>query len=120
MVKDWRVVLRTNAPFGLAYPERSFVVNKSGRHFSGTEKVAILMPKNEVMAELTEEAHTELKSLGISQGSEEILGAMVCNVDADRVTLFAKAAAELLDQGQTADSANRQLQDLRNHLEKLL
>ncbi len=41
---------------------------------------------------------------GISEASEEILasllGAMLCNHDADRVTLYAKAAAELLDRGQ--------------------
>ena len=37
-----------------------------------------------------------------------------------RVTLFAKAAAELLDRGQSAESANRQLQDLWDQLETLL
>jgi hypothetical protein len=61
---------------------------------------------------------------GISEGSEEILasllGAMICSADADRVTLFAKAAAELLDRGQSAESANRQLQDLWDLLETLL
>jgi hypothetical protein len=32
--------------------------------------------------------------------------------DADRVALFAKAAAELLDCGQSAESTNRQLMTL--------
>ena len=61
---------------------------------------------------------------GISEASEEILasllGAMLCDTDLDRVTLFAKAAADLLDRGQTAASANRQLQRLWNILEALL
>ena len=60
----------------------------------------------------------------ISPASEEILasllGAMICSVDADRVTLFAKAAAELLNRGQSAESANRQLQELWDLLEALL
>ncbi len=62
--------------------------------------------------------------VGISEASEEILasllGAMLCNSDVDRVTLFAKAAAELLDRGVSAESANRQLQDLWDLLEALL
>src|SRR6059058_5322650 len=59
--------------------------------------------------------HTRIakRVAGLSAASEEILasllGAMICNADADRVTLFAKAAAELLDRGQSAESANRQL-----------
>jgi hypothetical protein len=61
---------------------------------------------------------------GISEASEEILasllGAVICDADADRVALFAKAASELLDCGQSAESANRQLQDLWNLLETLL
>jgi hypothetical protein len=61
---------------------------------------------------------------GISEGSEEILasllGAMICNADADQVTLLAKACAELLDHGQSIESANRQLQDLWDLLETLL
>jgi hypothetical protein len=61
---------------------------------------------------------------GISQTSEEILasllGAMICGADADRITLFAKAAAELLDRGQSAEPANRQLQQLWDLLEALL
>jgi len=36
------------------------------------------------------------------------------------VTLFAKAAAELLDRGQSAEAANRQLQELWDLLEVLL
>jgi hypothetical protein len=61
---------------------------------------------------------------GISEASEEILasllGAMICDAEVDRVTLFAKAAAALLDRGQSAESANRQLQQLWNLLEALL
>ena len=45
---------------------------------------------------------------------------MIGNADADRVTLFAKATAELLDRGQSAESANRQLQQLWDLLEALL
>jgi hypothetical protein len=45
---------------------------------------------------------------------------MICDADADRVTLFAKAVAELLDRGQSAESANRQLQQLWDLLEALL
>jgi hypothetical protein len=61
---------------------------------------------------------------GISEASEEILasllGAMICDSDADRVALFAKAVAELLDHGQSVESANRQLQQLWDVLEALL
>ena len=64
------------------------------------------------------------RARGVSEASEEILasvlGAMICHDDTDRVALFAKAAAELLDRGQSADAANRQLQDLWNLLEALL
>ena len=61
---------------------------------------------------------------GLSEASEEILasllGAMICDADADRITLFAKAIAELLDHGQSVESANRQLQQLWDLLEALL
>lgn len=61
---------------------------------------------------------------GVSQASEEILasllGAILCRDDADRAALFAKAAAELLDRGQSAEAAGRQLQELWNLLEALL
>jgi hypothetical protein len=61
---------------------------------------------------------------GVSAASEEILasllGAMLCRDDTDRGALFAKAVAELLDRGQSAEAANRQLQDLWNLLEALL
>jgi hypothetical protein len=61
---------------------------------------------------------------GLSQASEEILasllGAMICYDDRDRITLYAKATAELLDHGQSAEAANRQLQQLWNLLEALL
>jgi hypothetical protein len=61
---------------------------------------------------------------GISEASEDILapllGAMICEADADRITLIAKATAELLDCGQRAESAIRQLQELWDLLEALL
>jgi hypothetical protein len=61
---------------------------------------------------------------GISAASEEILasllGALICHDDADRVMLYAKATAELLDRGLSPESVNRQLQDLWELLEKLL
>ena len=60
----------------------------------------------------------------ISAASEEILasliGAMICDRDRDRVNLYAKATAELLDRGQTPETASRQLQELWDLLEKLL
>src|SRR5436190_13487844 len=44
---------------------------------------------------------------GISEASEEILasllGAMICDLEADRVSLFAKAGAELIDRGQNVE-----------------
>jgi hypothetical protein len=61
---------------------------------------------------------------GMSPASEEILasllGALVCNEDIDRLALLAKATAELLDRGQSAESASRQLQELRDLLGALL
>ena len=46
---------------------------------------------------------------------------MICETDADRVTLFAKAAGELLDRGQSAESTNCcKLQQLWEVLEALL
>jgi hypothetical protein len=61
---------------------------------------------------------------GISEASEEILasllGAMICNEDTDRVTLYAKAIAELLTHGQSVEATTRQLQELWNLLEALL
>jgi hypothetical protein len=61
---------------------------------------------------------------GVSEASEEILasllGAILCQEDTDRVTLIAKASAELLDRGQSAAAANRQLQELWDLLEALL
>lgn len=61
---------------------------------------------------------------GLSLASEDILasllGAMICNNDADRVTLYAKAAAELLERGQSAEAVNRQLQQLWDQLEAML
>jgi hypothetical protein len=62
--------------------------------------------------------------VGVSEASEEILasllGAMICNDDTDRLTLYAKATAALLDRGQTVEAANRQLQELWELLEALL
>lgn len=61
---------------------------------------------------------------GLSEASEEILasllGALICDADADRSALFAKATAELLDHGQSIEAAHRQLQELWNLLEVLL
>ena len=61
---------------------------------------------------------------GVSEASEEILasllGAMICDEDTDCVMLYAKATAELLDRGQNAEAANRQLQELWELLEALL
>jgi hypothetical protein len=45
---------------------------------------------------------------------------MIGHEDRDRVTLFAKATAELLDRGQSAEEATRQLQELWDLLEALL
>jgi hypothetical protein len=61
---------------------------------------------------------------GVSEASEEILasllGAMICDDDTDRVALYAKATAALLDHGQSAESATRQLQELWDLLGTLL
>src|SRR5258708_7481465 len=61
---------------------------------------------------------------GVSEASEEILaslvGAMICNEDTDRVALYAKATADLLDCGQSGEAATRQLQELWDLLEELL
>jgi hypothetical protein len=45
---------------------------------------------------------------------------MICDDDRERITLYAKATAELLDRGQTAEQANRQLQQLWDLLKALL
>ena len=62
--------------------------------------------------------------IGISATSEEILasllGALLCPEDADRSALLAKATAESLDHGQSAEAASHQVQDLWNLLEALL
>jgi len=61
---------------------------------------------------------------GVSEASEEILasllGAMICKEDTDRVALYAKATAELLDRGQSIEATTRQLQVLWELLETLL
>jgi hypothetical protein len=61
---------------------------------------------------------------GLSLASEEILasllGALICHDDSDRLALAAKATAELLDRGQSAESASRQIQELRDLLGALL
>jgi hypothetical protein len=61
---------------------------------------------------------------GLSEATEEILasllGAMLCHDDADRVSLLAKAAAELLDRGHGPEAVNRQLQELWDLFEALL
>ena len=62
--------------------------------------------------------------VGVSEAGEEILasllGAMLCSDDDNRVTLLAKATSELLDRGQNAAAASRQLQELWDLLEALL
>lgn len=61
---------------------------------------------------------------GISEAGEEILasliGAMICKDEIDRGALFAKAAAELIERGQSAEATIRQLQELWDLLEALL
>jgi len=73
---------------------------------------------------LARHPHIAKRVAGVSEATEEILasllGAMICHNDTDRVTLFAKAAAELLRRGQSAEAANRQLQELWDLLEALL
>lgn len=49
-----------------------------------------------------------------------LLGAMICDTDTDRIALFAKATAELLDRGQSIEAGTRQLRELWNLLEALL
>jgi hypothetical protein len=41
-----------------------------------------------------------------------LIGAILCRQEKDRVSLYAKAAAELVDHGQTREQATRQLQAL--------
>ena len=61
---------------------------------------------------------------GIPLASEEILasllGSMFCSDEGDRQTLYGKAAFELVLRGQTSESADRQLETLRQTLEALL
>jgi hypothetical protein len=61
---------------------------------------------------------------GISAASEEVLaslvGALLCHDSVDGLVLYAKATAELLDCGQTPESADRQLRELWSLLEELL
>jgi hypothetical protein len=45
---------------------------------------------------------------------------MLCDAGTDRGTLYAKATAALLDRGQNAEAATRQLQELWDRLEALL
>jgi RNA polymerase sigma-70 factor (ECF subfamily) len=47
-------------------------------------------------------------------------GFLIRSDDIDRLAVLAKATAELLDRGQSAESASRQLQKLRDLLEALL
>jgi hypothetical protein len=61
---------------------------------------------------------------GISEASEEILasllGSMICYDETDRMMLYAKAAAELLECGQSAEATDGQLRNLWELLEALL
>ena len=60
----------------------------------------------------------------ISAASEEILasllGAMLCTAVADRDALVTKALGELLEHGETLDTATRRLPELWDFLEALL
>jgi hypothetical protein len=62
--------------------------------------------------------------VGVSEEAEEILasllGAIICTDDTDRTALLAKATADLLDRGQSAESASRQIQELYDLFEALL
>lgn len=73
---------------------------------------------------LTRHTRIAKRVAGVSEASEEILasllGAMICSEDADRLALYAKATAELLDRGQSVEAATRQLQELWDLLEALL
>jgi hypothetical protein len=61
---------------------------------------------------------------GVSEESEEILasllGSMICTDDGDRLALLSKAAAELLECGQSPENAGRQIQELKDLLGALL
>jgi hypothetical protein len=71
-------------------------------------------------------AHPRLRKrvAGLSLAAEEILaslvGVMVCREEKDRETLYAKAAAQLLEHGQTPEQVTRQLQALCDLLVRLL
>jgi hypothetical protein len=73
---------------------------------------------------LARHARIAKHTAGISEGSEEILvsllGALICEAETGRTSLFAKAVAELSDCGQSAVPAIRQLEDLLSFLERLL
>jgi hypothetical protein len=73
---------------------------------------------------LARHARIAKRVAGVSEASEGILasllGAMICPDDTDRGALLAKATAELLDRGQSAEAASRQLQELWSLLETLL
>lgn len=60
----------------------------------------------------------------ISSAGEEILasivGALLCQAEADRDALVGKATASLLSYGEEPDSATRQIHALWDHLEQLL
>ena len=60
----------------------------------------------------------------ISDAGEEILasllGSMICQDATDRNNLFAKAAAELVDHGETPEIAFQRLQELQILFEELL
>lgn len=61
---------------------------------------------------------------GIPAASEEILasvlGAILCNRESDRLTLYGKAVCDLLVCGQDSESAERQIQTLLETLEAML
>jgi hypothetical protein len=60
------------------------------------------------------------RPISAAQFLASLLGALICHDDSDRLALAAKATAELLDRGQSAESASRQVQELRDLLRALL
>jgi hypothetical protein len=64
------------------------------------------------------------RAAGVSRRSDEVLasivGALISENDIDRLALLAKATAELLECGQSAESASRHVQELSDLLGALL
>ena len=56
----------------------------------------------------------------LSNQAEIAMRVVFLHNDIDRLALLAKATAELLDRGQSGESASRQVEELRDLLEALL